>query len=50
MQDNYKMLACAFHKSIIANFSSHEVETRENTHDSSAANWHDQSQPLYGCW
>jgi hypothetical protein len=48
MQDDYKRLACAFDKSFVANFSSHEVETKENTHDSSVENWHDQSQPLYG--
>jgi hypothetical protein len=37
-----------FDKSTIANFSSHEVELGENTHDSSATSCHDQSQPLYG--
>jgi hypothetical protein len=39
---------CAFDKSTIANFSSHEVELGENTCDSSAIGFHDQSQPLYG--
>ena len=38
----------AFDKSTIANFPSHEVELGENTCDSSAADWHGQSQPLYG--
>jgi hypothetical protein len=48
MQDDYKRLARAFDKSDVASFPSHEVETKENTCDSSTANRHDQSQPLYG--
>jgi hypothetical protein len=47
MQDDYKRLARAFDKSVVAIFPLHEVETKENTHDSSAANRHDQFQPLY---
>jgi hypothetical protein len=38
MQDDYKRLARAFNKSIVTNFSLHEVETRENTRNSSTAN------------
>jgi hypothetical protein len=36
MQNDYKRLACVFDKFVVANFPSHEVETRENTRDSSA--------------
>jgi hypothetical protein len=39
MQDDYKRLACAFDKSVVVNFPSHEVKTKENAHNSSAANW-----------
>jgi hypothetical protein len=38
MQDDYKRLACAFDKSVVVNFPSHEVKTKENAHNSSAAN------------
>jgi hypothetical protein len=48
MQSDYKRLAHTFDKSVVANFPSHEVELGENTCDSSAADWHGQSQPLYG--
>jgi hypothetical protein len=48
MQEDYKRLARAFDKSDVANFPSHKDKTRENAHDPSAANWHNQSQPLYG--
>jgi hypothetical protein len=48
MQDDYKRLACAFDKSVVVNFPSYEVKTKENAHNSSAANWHDQSHPLHG--
>jgi hypothetical protein len=48
MQSDYKRLVRAFDKSTIANFPSHEVESGENTCDSSAADWHGQLQPLYG--
>jgi hypothetical protein len=48
MQEDYKRLARAFDKSDVANIPSHEDKTRENTRDPSAANWHDQFQPLYG--
>lgn len=47
MQDDYKRLARAFDKSTIPNFPTHEVESKEKMHDSSAANCHDQSYPLY---
>jgi hypothetical protein len=46
MQDDYKRLARAFDKPVAGNFPTHEVETKENMHDSSAANWLDQAQPL----
>jgi hypothetical protein len=49
MQNDYKRLAHAFNKSVVTNFPSHEVETGENTRDSSATDLYDQSQPLYGC-
>jgi hypothetical protein len=48
MQNDYKRMVHAFHKSVVAIFPPREIETRENTHDSSATNWHDQSQLLYG--
>jgi hypothetical protein len=48
MQNDYKRLVRVFDKSTIANFLSHEVESEENTRDSSAIDWHGQSQPLYG--
>jgi hypothetical protein len=48
MEDDYKRIAHAFDKSNVANFSTHEVETKKNMHDSSVANWHDQSQSFYG--
>jgi hypothetical protein len=48
MQNDYRRLLCAFDKSIVVNFPSHEVELGENTCDSSATGCHDQSQPLYG--
>jgi hypothetical protein len=48
MQEDYKRLARAFGKSHVANFPSHEGNTRENARDPSVVNWHDQSQPLYG--
>jgi hypothetical protein len=48
MQNDYKRLVHTFHKSVVANFPPCEIETRENTNDSSATDWHDQSQPLYG--
>jgi hypothetical protein len=48
MQGDYKRQARVFDKFAITIFPSHEVETKENMHDPSAANWHDQSQPLYG--
>jgi hypothetical protein len=47
MQEDYKRLARAFDKFDVAYFPSHEGKTRENTHDPSITNWHDQSQPLY---
>jgi hypothetical protein len=37
-----------FDKSTIANFPSHEFDLGENTRDSSATGYHDQSQPIYG--
>jgi hypothetical protein len=48
MQNDHKRLVCALDKSNIANFPSHEVESGENTCDSSTADCHDKSQPLYG--
>jgi hypothetical protein len=48
MQNDYRRLVRAFDKSSIANFSSHEVELRGNTRNTSAIGCHDQSQPLYG--
>jgi hypothetical protein len=48
MQNDYKRLVCAFDNSTIAIFPSYEVESKENTRDSSATDCHDQSQPLYG--
>jgi hypothetical protein len=48
MQNDYKRLVCAFDKSTIINFPSHEVELGKNTRDSSVVDCHDQSQPLYG--
>jgi hypothetical protein len=48
MQNDYRRLACAFDKSSIANFPSHEVELGGNTRNTSAVGCHDQSQPLYG--
>jgi hypothetical protein len=48
IQKDYKRLVCAFDKSTVANFPSHEVELGENTRNSSATSCHDQSQPLYG--
>jgi hypothetical protein len=48
MKEDYKRLARAFDKSDVANFPSHEGKTRENTRDSSIANWQDLYQPLYG--
>lgn len=47
MQDDYKRLARAFDKCTIPNFPMHEVESKEKMHDSSVANCHDQSYPLY---
>jgi hypothetical protein len=48
MEEDYKRLPRAFDKSDVTSFPSHEGKTRENTRDPSTANWHDQSQPLYG--
>ena len=36
-----------FNKSIVTNFPSHDVESKENTQDSSTANGHAESQLLY---
>jgi hypothetical protein len=41
------MLARAFDKCAITDFPSRNVKTKENTHDPSATNGHEQSQPLY---
>jgi hypothetical protein len=38
MQDDYKRLARAFDKFVVANFPTHEVETKENMHDSPTTN------------
>ena len=40
MQNDYKRLARAFDKFVAAIFPLHEVESRDNTHDSSAADCH----------
>jgi hypothetical protein len=48
MQNDYRRLVCAFDKSSIANFPSHEVELGGNTRNTSTIGCHDQSQPLYG--
>jgi hypothetical protein len=40
MQNDYKRLVRAFDKSTVVNFPSHEVESGENTCDSSAADCH----------
>jgi hypothetical protein len=48
IQKDYKRLVRAFDKSIVANFPSHVVELGENTCNSLATGYHDQSQPLYG--
>jgi hypothetical protein len=42
MQNAYRRLACAFDKSSIANFPSHEVELGGNTRNTSAIGCHDQ--------
>ena len=47
IQNDHKRLVRALDKSTIANLSSHEVELREYTSNSSATGCHDQSQPLY---
>jgi hypothetical protein len=47
MQEDYNRLARVFSKSDVASFPSHQGKTRENAHDPSVVNWHDQSQPLY---
>jgi hypothetical protein len=40
MQNDYKRLVSAFDKSIVTNFPSHEVESGENTRDSSPTDCH----------
>jgi hypothetical protein len=46
MQNDYKRLVRRFDKSTVVNVPSHEFESGENTRDSSAVDWHGQSQPL----
>jgi hypothetical protein len=48
IQNDYKRLVRAFDKSIVANFPSHEVESRENMCYSSTTGCHGQSQPFTG--
>jgi hypothetical protein len=48
IQNDHKRLVRVLDKSTMENLSSHEVELREYTHNSSATGCHDQSQPLYG--
>jgi hypothetical protein len=48
IQNNHKRILHALDKSTMANLPSHKVELREYTRDSSATDYHDQSQPLYG--
>jgi hypothetical protein len=45
MQNDFKRMTHIFEKSLIPNFPSHDIDT---TQDSSAANQHPQSQPLFG--
>jgi hypothetical protein len=47
MQNDYKRLGCAFDKFVVTNFPLHDVETKENTQNSSVANGHAQTHPLY---
>jgi hypothetical protein len=46
-QEDYMRLARAFDKSVIASFPSHDVQTKDNRQDPSAANGHAQSQLHY---
>jgi hypothetical protein len=48
VQEDYRILACAFDKSSIASFWSHNVQTIDNQYDPSSANEHAPSYPLYG--
>jgi hypothetical protein len=48
IQNDHKRLVRVLDKSTMTNLPSHEVELREDTHNSSATGCHDQSQPLYG--
>jgi hypothetical protein len=48
IQKDYRRLVHVFDKSIIANFPTHEAKLGENTRNSSATGYHDQSQPIYG--
>jgi hypothetical protein len=48
VQEDNRRLARAFDKTAITKFLSHEVETKQHPEDSSTANGHAQSQPLYG--
>jgi hypothetical protein len=48
VQEDYTRLTRAFDKSIISSFPSHDVQTKDNLQDPSAANGYAQSQPLYG--
>jgi hypothetical protein len=48
MEETYEKMTHAFEKSIVSNFSSHEIDARTTTHQSSATNGHSQTQPSYG--
>jgi hypothetical protein len=45
MQEDYRRLERVLDKYVVTNFPSHDVESKENTHDSSAANGHAEFQP-----
>jgi hypothetical protein len=47
MQEDYKRLGCAFDNFFVTNFPLHDVETKENTQNSSVAKGHAQAHPLY---
>lgn len=43
VREDFRRLARAFDKSVIASFPSHDVQTKDNPQDPSAANGHAQS-------
>jgi hypothetical protein len=48
MQKDYKRIACAFEKSVVPNFPSYDVDARNDTQNSSAANGYSEPLPSYG--